>query len=138
MLAHALRLPASRVLQLFSLIALSLVMAGCALNPIAAAGPDQKYDAVLLTYDAALDTALVVLEDPAAPANLRRSIQAAIATSGEIYGSAVEAYTAFRSARAEVAAGGPGTVLQTATANLDNWLAQLETSLGRLQALSNR
>lgn len=113
-----------------------LVLVGCALNPISRAEtPEQKYDATLLTYDALLEPALEVLEDPAAPANLRLSIQGAIANTGEIYGAAVKAHADFVAARAAVAAGGPGQVLEVATENLEKWTADLTDSLARLDAL---
>src|SRR5688572_31836368 len=74
---------------LFTAMLVSIVTACAALNPLAhAVTPEQKYDAALLTYDAVLEPALEVLEDPAAPLELRRSIQTGIAKSGEVYASA--------------------------------------------------
>jgi hypothetical protein len=122
---------------LVTIVALAVVQA-CALNPVAVAEtPEQKFNAVLLTYDALLEPALEVLEDPNVADNVRRSLQAHIAVTGEVYSGAVASYADFRAARAAVAAGGPGTVLATATANLEKWANDLESALGRLDALTN-
>lgn len=139
MFATVLRLPAFRVLSLLTLLVLFLVLAGCALNPIARAQtPEQKYDAVLLTYDAALEVALDVLEDPSVPTNLRTSLRASIIASGELYAAGVATFADFKAARAALAAGGPGAQLDVATENLGKWVDDLEAAIGRLQALSDR
>lgn len=137
-LVRVLGLPFARLFPILVLVALFMALTACAaLNPIAhAETPEQKYDAALLTYDAILEPALELLEDPTAPANLRRSLQTAIAASGEIYGAGVDVFSKFKAAKAEVAAGGPGTVLATATANLENWMRDLDESLARIQTLT--
>lgn len=124
------------VLQLFVLAALT---ACASLNPIAVANtPEQRYNATLLTYDAILEPAIEVLEDESVPVEVRRSIQAAIATSGEAYDAATSAYSDYKRARAAVAAGGQGQVLEVASENLARWTAELEQTLGRVKALADR
>jgi hypothetical protein len=128
-----------RALPSFAVLVLSLALAACALNPIAVANtPEQKYDATLLTYDAVLEPALQLLEDPRAPLELRRSIQAAIAQSGQVYASAQSAFANFKAAKAAVAAGGPGGQLDAATENLGMWTQQLADVLANLKTLTNR
>lgn len=134
--------PFFRTLQLTVLVALFFALANltaCALNPVAhAVTPEQKYNAALLTYDAALEVALEILEDPQAPTNLRTSVRAAVLASGEVYTSAQATFAEFKAAKAAVAAGGPGNALAVATANLEQWTANLEATIGRLDALTQR
>lgn len=131
--------PALTWIRLLAVLFVVMLLGGCALNPIAVAEtPDQKYDATLLTYDAILEPALTLLEDPTTPVELRRTLQQAIAASGNVYTSATQAYANFKNARALVAAGGEGRALEVATENLERWLAELEQTLANLQQLADR
>ena len=135
------RLPSFRsMLLVFALFVIALLQAGCTSNPLAAAEtPAQKYAAVKLTYDAVLSGALVLVQDTTVPAELRRSIQSAAVTSGDIYRSANTAYVQFVAAKAELAAGETRSAkLDIATANLERWLRDLDSVAGRLAALQSR
>lgn len=132
-------LRALHVFNLATVLALVSLLGACALNPVAVAKtPEQKYNAALLSYDAALEVALEILEDPQAPTNIRTSLRAAVLASGEVYTSAQATFAEFKAAKAAVAAGGPGAQLDVATENLAKWTADLEAVIGRLDALTHR
>lgn len=122
---------------LFTAMLVSIVTA-CALNPIAIAEtPAQKFYAAKLTYDAVLTGAQAFVADTNAPADLRRSVQQAVAASATVYRSANTAYVDFVAARGELRAGETTSAkVEIATANLTNWLSQLEDTAGRLASLT--
>lgn len=132
------------VSHLLPLIAVAFVfaeLAGCAgANPLAVAEtPAQKYAAVKLSYDAVLSAALVVIEDTSLPVNLRRSTQAAVAESGELYKTGNQVYTDYLAARGALAAGTTTSEkLEVATVNLEHWLEQMEQHVARIAALAHR
>jgi hypothetical protein len=134
--------------DLFKLLFISLLLlavlvfsSGCAsLNPVAVAEtPAQKYAAVKLTYDAVLSVAVKLVEDPTAPVEIRRGLQAATLASRDVYQAANQAYVDFVAARGELAAGvTTSDKLTIATQNLEKWSGQLDVVVGRLAALSHR
>lgn len=127
-------------IEFLTLVAVLVLLVGCArLNPIAIAEtPEQKYDAAVLTYNALLEPATQIVEDPAAPADLRRALQATIAQSGEVYRTARDAFDEFQRAKGLVEDAGAGNRIEAAAANLETWLLQLEGISARLAALTNR
>lgn len=128
----------AHALILATVVAAALI--GCASNPLAVAEtPAQKYAAVKLSYDAVLSAALVVIEDTALPANLRRSTQAAVAESGELYKTGNQVYTDYLAARGELAGGATTSEkLEIATVNLEHWLEAMESAVARIAALAHR
>lgn len=130
--------PLAPLLFLATLVAFA---AGCAgLNPVAVAEtPAQKYAAVKLSYDAVLSAAVGVIEDTSLPANVRRSTQAAVAESGELYRTGNQVYTDYLAARGELSAGTTTPEkLEIATVNLEHWLEQMEQHVARIAALAHR
>lgn len=132
-----------RAHRLFTVIPFMLVLliAACAsLNPVAiAVTPEQKFDAVLLTYNALLEPATQLVEDATAPTSVRRALQNAIGASGLIYNGANNAHRDFLAAKAAVAAGtDTPDKLTIATANLEKWSGQLDGIVAQLQTLTHR
>lgn len=132
-------LAATRRIQLVitAAIVASLFAACATTNPLAVAQtPAQKYAAIKLTYDALLTPAATVVADTTVPANTRRALQAAVAASGDIYNSLNTAYIDYLAAKGALGAGETTSdKLNIASANLDHWIAQLQTVVERLATL---
>ena len=114
------------------------VVAACASSPVSIAEtPQQKFYAAKLTYDAVLSGALVLVNDTTLPAELRRRIQSAAASSGDAYRASNQAYLQYVAARAELAAGQTTSEkLEIASANLLRWLGELEAAAAALAAVT--
>lgn len=122
-----------------TLLVLAVLYACAGLNPVAVAQtPEQRYDAAILSYEALLAPATEIVEDVGAPPPVRRSLQAAIAESGEIYRTSKTVFTEFTAAKAQVTAAAPGAGarLDVATANLESWIAKLEDVTVRIRKLT--
>lgn len=129
----------ARATQLLAvLFVLPSLLVACATSPVSIAQtPAQKYAAVKLTYDAVLAVAVPVIEDTAVPINVRRSLQTAVAESGEIFGTLNDAYVQYVAARAELgAAETTSERLEVATRNLERWLAALDETVLRIASLA--
>lgn len=124
--------PTSRRSAAWAWLAAAALIAACAnLNPVAVAEtPEQRYNAAKLAYDALLTPAIEIIEDPAAPIGVRRTLQELVGTSGELYRAGNAVYADYRAARAAVAAGeSPQDRLDIATANLERWAAELNEAV---------
>lgn len=119
----------------FLLTVAVLAVAACqTTNPLAVAQtPEQKYAAVKLTYDALLTPAQQLVADTTVPADVRRTVQAAVGQSGQIYRSLNAAYIDYVAAKAQLAAGTTSAdKVKIAADNLAKWDAQLEAALGSI------
>lgn len=112
-------------------VLLVLFIAGCSSNPVAVAEtPAQTAYAISASYNVVLEAAASIVEDTAAPIDLRRGVQAAERQSTPVIEALEEAFADYQVARAEFAAGETTAErLDVATRNLEAWLTQAERAL---------
>ena len=120
--------------QWFVTVAMLIVLAGCAGNPVATAETQgQRAYAVLGLYQILVEEAAEFVRDPAVNMQRRRAVQEIIAEAKPIRRDLSLAYREYTAIRADLAAAETSAgAVEVAALNLERWVNRLEPIIDRL------